>query len=323
MPLVLVTEREFRKAADVFESAVSLECRPAPGAEAELAAAVVSSGARHVVVGGLPYRGPLYAALAPGAVIARFGVGHDGIDKVQARALGLHCTNTPGVLDQSVAEHAMLLILAAARRLPALAGTFQAPAWAPPVGMELAGKTLAIIGAGRIGRATARIARRGFGMRVVGFGRERRDARAAPRDSEFDRVTTDFESAVKDAHFVSLHIPASAQNLGFLNRERMARCGPDVWLINTARGTVVDEAALFDALIGGRLAGAALDVFTHEPYTPIDAAHDLRALPNVILTPHVGSHTTDANRGMAARALRNIDLAEAGRFDEMDLIEPI
>src|SRR3990172_5880439 len=124
MSLVLVTEREFRKAADVFRSAPSLECRPAPGPEAELAAAIISSGARHVVVGGRPYRGPLYAALAPGAVIARFGVGHDGIDKGQARERGLYCTNTPGVLDQSVAEHTMLLVMAGGPR----------PAPPPPAG---------------------------------------------------------------------------------------------------------------------------------------------------------------------------------------------
>ena len=322
MSLVLVTEREFGKAADVFRSALSLECRPAPGAEAELAAAIVSSGARHVVVGGRPYRGPLYTALAPGAVIARFGVGHDGLDKRQARERGLYCTNTPGVLDQSVAEHTMLLVMAAARRLPALAGAFQAAEWAPPVGMELAGKTLAIIGAGRIGRATARIARRGFGMRVVGFGRRPAGVPTPQEDADFDRMTSDFTSAVKDAHFVSVHIPASAPNLAFVSRERLALCPPDAWLINTARGAVVDEAALFEAVAAGRLAGAALDVFAHEPYAPIDPAHDLRLLPNVILTPHVGSHTTDANRGMAARALHNIELAEAGRFEEMDTIGP-
>ncbi len=320
MTLVLVTEREFRKAEDTFRSVTSLECRPAPGIEADLAAAVVSTGARHVVVGGQPYRGPLYDALAPGAVIARFGVGHDGIDKGQASSRKLYCTNTPAVLDQSVAEHAMLLVMAAARRLPALAGAFRAGEWTPPVGMELANKTLAIIGAGRIGRATARIARRGFGMRVVGFGRPRIGALMPQHDADFDRLTSDFTSAVEDAQFVSLHIPSSLANLAFIDRERLAMCRPEAWLINTARGAVVDEAALFEALAAGRLAGAALDVFAHEPYTPIDTTHDLRLLPNVMLTPHVGSHTAEANRRMAERALRNIQLAEAGRLAEMDTI---
>ncbi len=317
MPLVLVTEREFRKAERTFRSASGLDCRPAPGSEAELAAAIAATGARHVIVGGHSYRGPLYAALAPGAVIARFGVGHDGIDKAQVSAYRLTCTNTPGVLDQSVAEHAMLLVLAAARRLPALPGAFHAPDWTPPVGMELKGKTLAIIGAGRIGRALARIARQGFGMRVLGFGRRAMDA---PAQAEFDLVTSDFAAAVRTADFVSLHIPASSANTGFMDRARLALCRPEAWLINTARGAVVDELALFDALTQEQLAGAALDVFTHEPYRPVDPAHDLRVLPNVILTPHVGSHTTDANHRMAARAVRNIQLAEAGRLADMDLV---
>ena len=117
MPIVLVTDPEYRKADDVFRSSSVLECRPVPPDETDLAAAIRAAGARYVVVGGRPYRGPLYAALDRGAVIARFGVGHDGIDKAQVAARGLLCTNTPDVLAQSVAEHTMLLVLAAARRL--------------------------------------------------------------------------------------------------------------------------------------------------------------------------------------------------------------
>ena len=94
------------------------------------------------------------------------------------------------------------------------------------------------------------------------------------------------------------------------------------WLINTARGAVVDEPALYDALAAGHLAGAALDVFDREPYVPVDSAHDLRGLSNVILTPHVGSHTREANRLMALRALQNILRAEARDFGEMDLLNP-
>jgi lactate dehydrogenase-like 2-hydroxyacid dehydrogenase len=319
MPLVLVTQPEFGKALEVFQSVSRLDCRPAPAAEDELAAAIRSTGARHVVVGGRPYRGALYGALERGGVIARFGVGHDGIDKAQAAARGLLCTNTPDVLTQSVAEHAMLLVMAAARRLPALARSIDTGIWTQPVGMELAGKTLAIVGCGRIGRATARIARHGFGMRIVGFARTRAGAEAS-RDPDFDTVTDDFGAAVRDAHFVSVHIPASEENVRAINPERLALCRPDAWLVNTARGAVVDEAALFDALAAGRLAGAALDVFTHEPYRPVDPARDLRTLPNVILTPHVGSHTTEANRAMATRALHNIRLAEEGRLAEMDLL---
>jgi glyoxylate reductase len=95
---------------------------------------------------------------------------------------------------------------------------------------------------------------------------------------------------------------------------------PRAWLINTARGSVVDETALYDALAGERLAGAALDVFDREPYVPVDPSRDLRTLPTVVLAPHVGSHTREANRGMAERALQNIVRAEAGDFAGMDLV---
>jgi phosphoglycerate dehydrogenase-like enzyme len=107
-----------------------------------------------------------------------------------------------------------------------------------------------------------------------------------------------------------------------MNAERLAVFPRNSWLINTARGSVVDENALYDALAQNRIAGAALDVFEREPYEPADPSRDLRALPNVILTPHVASNTTEANRRMAERALRNISLAESGNWKAMDLLNP-
>ena len=114
-------------------------------------------------------------------------------------------------------------------------------------------------------------------------------------------------------------MPANAH---FINRERLALFQPHAWLINTARGAVVDEVALYDALVEQRLGGAALDVFDREPYQPVDPRRDLRTLPNVILTPHVGSTTPEANRGMAERAVQNIVWAEEKAFARMDLLNP-
>jgi phosphoglycerate dehydrogenase-like enzyme len=315
--LVLVTETEFRRAPDVFESAAA-RCIAVSGDEATLAEEVKARGVRYVIVGSVKYSGALYAALPRGGVIARFGVGHDGIDKDKATSAGLLCTNTPGVLDESVAELAMLLILAAARRLDSLTAEMRNGTWnLGPAGLELRGKTLAVIGGGRIGQATGRIASHGFGMRTIGF------RRAAGKDpAPFDSLTTDFVTAVRDADFVSLHINAEPANHQFLNRDRLALIPSRSWLVNTARGSVVDEAALYEALAERQLAGAALDVFDREPYVPVDPAHDLRTLPNVILAPHVGSHTREANRGMAERALQNVRLAAAGDFAGMDLVNP-
>ena len=127
---------------------------------------------------------------------------------------------------------------------------------------------------------------------------------------------------MRHADFVSLHLSASRDNLHWLNRERLASLREGSWLINTARGSLVDEAALFAALVERRLGGAALDVFAREPYAPVEGGDDLRSLPNVILTPHVGSNTVEANRRMAERALSNIVLAEARAFAQMDLVNP-
>ncbi|HET7217539.1 MAG TPA: NAD(P)-dependent oxidoreductase [Vicinamibacterales bacterium] len=316
-----MTEPEYRRAERVFSSATDVHCIIGPSEEQALAAMIAETGARHAVVGGQPYRGPLYAAIGRGRVVARFGVGHDGIDKPRATEEGVLCTNTPAVLDQSVAELTFLLIAAAARHLTTIAGEMREGRWTPKEGTELRGKTLAMIGAGRIGRAVARIATRGYDMRVVGYCRPGSAALANPGE-EFATMTDDLQSALGQADFVGVLIPASPANAHFINAERLAWMQPHAWLINTARGMVVDEKALYDAVKGHRIAGAALDVYDIEPYKPVDSSRDLRTLSNVILTPHVGSHTPDANGRMATRALENILLAEAGEFGRMDLLNP-
>jgi phosphoglycerate dehydrogenase-like enzyme len=319
-PRVVVTETEYRKAEAGFVSAPGLECLRAPDAEADLASAIREAHASHVIVGARIYSGALYEALQAGGVIARFGVGHDGIDKAKATAAALLCTNTPGVLNQSVAEHTMLLAAAAARALIATSTSMAQRRWEPVIGEELQGKTLALIGCGGIGRSVARIAALGYGMQVVGCTRP--DVPPPAALEHFHMVVNDFAIAVRHADFVSLHLSASHTNVHWINRERLAHLGERTWLINTARGSLVDEAALFVALVERRLAGAALDVFAREPYAPAEGSGDLRSLANVILTPHVGSNTVTANRRIAERALQNIMLAEAGAFARMDLLNP-
>ncbi len=323
LPLVVVTEPEFRRAESTFRSTAHARCVSAPPGEDELAAAIRGEGAAHAIVGPRPYRGEaVYASLSRGAVLARFGVGFDGLDLAKATAAGVLCTNTPDVLTQSVAEHAMALVAAAARSLPRFDREMRGGRWQPEPGVELAGKTLVVVGCGRIGRAFARIAARGFGMRVVGYRRAAATTADSAALEDFDRVTDNFAEAVRDAAFVSLHMPGSPENVRFLNHDRLALLPPGAWVINTARGTVVNEAVLFDALSRGRIAGAALDVFDREPYEPADPSRDLRTLPNVILVPHTGSNTVDANRRMAERALGNVALALAGAFNRMDLLNP-
>ena len=318
--VVVVTEPEYRRGEPVFAASTNPACIAAPPAEDDLVEAIRRTGARHAVVGSVPYQGRLYQALSKGSVLARYGVGHDSIDKVKATEAGLLCTNTPDVLHQSVAELTMLMIAAGARHFVHVATELRDGRWSPRQGIELQGKILAIVGCGEIGRTVARIADAGYSMRVIGY--RRRSAAGTLAAEHFMSMTSDFGSAVGDADFVSLHIPGSPENAHFINRDRLAMMPQRAWLINTARGVVVDEVALFETLSEGRIAGAVLDVFEQEPYVPREASRDLRSLPNVILIPHIGSNTAEANGRMAARALRNITLAEAGDVARMDLINP-
>lgn len=316
---VLVTEAEYHRGERAFVDAPGVACTIAPSDEDALADAIRRTGVRHVIVGHQRYVGPLYAALPRGGLIARFGVGHDGVDKQKATAAGLLCTNAPGVLDRPVAEFTMLLLGAAARQLHTMGAAMRDGQWAPITGVGLAGRTLAIVGIGAIGRVLARIATFGFGMRVVGCTRP---GKSLPPIEGVETITDDYDAAVRDADFVCVLVPSSAETRHYISAARLAAIPRHAWFVNTARGAVVDEAALYDALASGRLAGAAIDVFDREPYVPVDDAHDLRTLPNVLLTPHVGSAVPEANLAMATRALQNVRLAAEGRFGEMDLLNP-
>ena len=318
---VVVTEPEFVRPGAIFAARPDIAWHTAPPDEASVVRTIETTGARHAIVGPRPYRGAIYDALGHGSVLARFGVGYDGIDLTRATAAGILCTNTPGAMDRSVAELAVMFMAAAARHLVTMHSTMTRGEWAPQGGIELGGKTVAIIGTGRIGAATARIAK-GFSMRVVGCRRSAVDAAAPPADSGFDLITSDFRRAVSDADFVILLIPGSPENHHYLNRERLAMLPARAWLVNVARGSVVDERALYEALVHRQIAGAALDVYEREPYQPVDAARDLRALDRVILVPHIGSNTAESNRRMSERAVRNVENGAAGRFEAMDLVNP-
>jgi phosphoglycerate dehydrogenase-like enzyme len=136
----------------------------------------------------------------------------------------------------------------------------------------------------------------------------------------FDAIFSDFEQAVTKADFVSLHLPLRESTNLYLNVDRLKLMPENAWLINTSRGAIVDEIALYKSLQSGKTAGAALDVLTNEPYEPVDKNYDLRRLNNVIFTPHIGSSTHEANRRMAEGCLRNIKFAEKGEYEKMDLV---
>ncbi len=230
-------------------------------------------------------------------LVANFSVGYDAIDVAACRARGVAVTNTPGVLDAATADLAFGLLLAARRRIVEGDGCVRAGAWdchwsdGPMLGREVSGATLGIVGLGRIGGAVARRAE-GFDMRVL-----------------WTRRTggTPLDELLRECDVVSLHAPLTAETAGLISRERLALLRDGATLVNTARGGLVDEDALVDELVSGRIS-AGLDVFVHEPHVP----ERLRGLANVVLTPHLGSATVETRAAMTRLVVDNILAAERG-----------
>ena len=228
------------------------------------------------------------------------GVGYDPVDVTHAAARGIEICNTPVANAWSVAEHAIALLLALAKQTRAADQAVRAGAFDARYTLrltELRGRTLGVVGCGRIGRATARIARAGLGMRVCGHSPSADPARLRRLGIE---PSASLGELLERADAVSLHLPHRPETRGLIGRAEFARMKPGALLVNTARGALVDHAALLEALAEGRLGGAGLDVFRQEPVPPDDP---LLTLPNVVLSPHVA--------GSSDRALEMTALAVA------------
>jgi lactate dehydrogenase-like 2-hydroxyacid dehydrogenase len=244
-------------------------------------------------------------------VVANFGVGFNNIDVQAAKARGIAVSNTPDVLTDATADIAMTLLLMVARRAGegerhVRAGTWTG--WRPThmLGRMVSGKTLGLIGMGRIARAVARRAHHGFGMRVIYTDPYPPPPDVAKELGAEQRGSVD--DVLAESDFVSLHCPATPETRHLMNTERFGRMKPGAYLINSARGDVVDEAALVAALKRGRLAGAGLDVFEREP----QMAAELLGMENVVLLPHLGSATEETRVAMGLRALENLRLFFSG-----------
>jgi phosphoglycerate dehydrogenase-like enzyme len=270
--------------------------------EAELIALL--DGACGAIVSTDPFGGAVLDAAAGLRVIARVGVGTDSIDLTAARRHGIAVCTTPGANASSTADHAVALMLAALRRVPEHDRAVRAGGWSrtgAAVPWELNGTTVGLVGYGAIGRLVHRRLS-GFRVRVLVA-----DPRVPPGTDGVEMVGLDELLAASDV--VSLHAPLTAATAGLLDAGRIALMRPDAVLVNTARGGLVDERALVAALASGRLRAAALDVFEVEP--PV--RRRLLALPNVVLTPHVGGVSERSVREMTRRATGAVLDVLAGR----------
>jgi lactate dehydrogenase-like 2-hydroxyacid dehydrogenase len=306
-PRVVVTRRlpapVEAKLSKLFDAHLNVEDRPLT--TAQLAEAMRTADALLPTVTDRIGADVLGTSPRRARIVANFGVGYNNIDIAAAKANGIVVTNTPDVLTDCTADTAMALLLSVARRIGEGERHVRSGAWegwrpTHMLGTKVSGKTLGIVGLGRIGRAVARRAHHGFGMRILFYepmpvsehevaalGAERRDT---------------LEELLAESDFVTLHCPATPETRHLIDAARLAAMKPGAFLINTARGDVVDEAALVDALRAGALAGAGLDVYEREPWvTPAFCT-----MENVVLIPHLGSATTETRIAMGERALENL-----------------
>lgn len=244
-------------------------------------------------------------------IVANYAVGFDNIDLAAAKKRKVVVTNTPGVLSEAVAEHAFALMIAAARRIPesdtfTRSGKYQG--WAPELllGRELAGKTLGILGLGRIGTRVAEIGAKGFGMKVIYYDQGKQN-RELDRTIGSEAVT--IRKILTASDFISLHVPLTRDTHHLLGKTEFESMKRTAVLINTSRGPVVDEKALAAALKNKVIWAAGIDVFEFEPeITPA-----LLKLPNIVMTPHTASATEEARNAMAELAAKNIIAVLSGK----------
>jgi D-3-phosphoglycerate dehydrogenase / 2-oxoglutarate reductase len=271
------------------------------------------AGIRASLAGSEPYTRSVLQAHPQLRIIARAGVGYDAVDTGAATEFGMAVTITPGTNQDAVAEHTFALILALAKNLVAQHMGTCALTWPRQANLPLRGRTLGIAGLGRIGKA---VALRGecFGMRLLAFEPFPDHAFAKQHGVTF----VPFEKLLAESDFLSLHLPATNESRHLINRQTLAKMKPSAYLVNTARGTLVNEADLVDALQSKKIAGAGIDVFTEEP--PPDSP--LFHMSNVVVTPHGAGVDLQSRDDMALSAAQAIVSLAKGDWPAEKIVNP-
>ncbi len=242
-------------------------------------------------------------------IVANYAVGYNNIDVEEAKKKNIMVTNTPGVLTEAVAEHTIAFLFSIAERIVEADSFMRAgkyKAWGPKMllGADVQGKTLGIIGLGRIGTAVAQRMQDGFDVKIVYYDLKRNEE----LEEKFGMEYRELDDLLKESDFVSIHTALTDETKHLINAEKLALMKPSAYLINTARGPIVDEAALVEVLKEKKIAGAALDVFENEP----ELTPGLIDLDNVVLTPHIASATEGTRNKMSEMAANNIIAALDG-----------
>jgi D-3-phosphoglycerate dehydrogenase len=321
MAKVLVTDSLAEQGLAILEQSPGLDVEARPGLAPEELLEAIRDAEALVIRSGTKVTADVIAAGEKLRVIGRAGIGIDNVDVAAATARGIVVMNTPEGNNVTTAEHAIALLISLARHIPQATASMKEGRWEKKgfVGMELYNRTLGVVGLGNIGRIVA-VRGRGLGMKVVASDPFITDAAARMLDVEL----VPFEELLARADVISVHVPRTKDTAGLIGREALTKVKPGLLLINAARGGIVDEEALLEALDDGRVAGAALDVFEQEP-TPPD--HPLVLHDKVICTPHLGASTEQAQVNVSiavaeqvrdylipGAAVRGLDRADRNRI---------
>jgi len=305
LPVVLIADKLAESTVAALGDAVEVRWVDGPD-RPKLLAAVADADAL-LVRSATTVDAEVIAAAPKLKIVARAGVGLDNVDVDAATAAGVLVVNAPTSNVHSAAEHALALMLSAARQIPAADATLREHTWKRSKfnGTEIFGKTVGVVGLGRIGQLVAqRLA--AFGTYVIAYDPYVPPARAAQLGIELMSL----DDLLPRADFISVHLPKTQETAGLLGKEALARTKPGVIIVNAARGGLIDEAALADAIKSGHVRGAGLDVFSTEPCTD----SPLFELPEVVVTPHLGASTTEAQDRAGTDVAESVKLALAGEF---------
>ncbi len=305
-PVVLIAEKLAQSAMDVLGSDV--EIRHVDGADRPALLPALAEADAVLIRSATTMDAEALAAAPRLKVIARAGIGLDNVDVPAATARGVLVVNAPQSNIVTAAEHAIALLLAVARQIPAAHATMAAGEWKRSKfsGVEIAEKTVGVVGLGRIGQLfAARIA--AFGTHVIAYDPYLQPARAAALGVQL----VDLPTLLRQADIISIHLPKTPETLGLIGAAELATVKPSVLIVNAARGGLIDEQALADALTEGRVAGAGIDVYVSEPPAK---GNPLLTAPNVVLTPHLGASTAEAQDKAGTAVAKSVRLALRGDF---------
>ncbi|MGS0686641.1 phosphoglycerate dehydrogenase [Nakamurella sp. GG22] len=305
-PVVLIAEQLAQSAMDVLGT--EFEIRHVDGADRSALLPALADADAVLIRSATTMDAEALAAAPVLKVVARAGIGLDNVDVPAATARGVLVVNAPQSNIITAAEHAIALLLAIARRIPAADASLRAGEWKRSAftGVELADKTVGVVGLGRIGQLfAARVA--GFGTTVIAYDPYLQPARAAALGVRL----VDLPTLVSTADVISIHLPRTPETLGLIGAAELSTVKPGVLIVNAARGGLIDEQALADALVSGRVGAAGIDVYVKEP---LPADSPLRTAPNTVLTPHLGASTAEAQDKAGTAVARSVRLALRGDF---------